>query len=108
MTTWRNVSRLGTIETQERPTGLRRITYPSPTPNSNDTDHTIDAGDAQLRPLPLTDADFDAVADRFVAACRAMQRDGWWWIADPADNRKIKRRILWEMLTLGARKMRRP
>ncbi len=29
--------------------------------------------------LNYTDADFAAVAERFVAAARAMQRDGWWW-----------------------------
>ncbi len=46
--------------------------------------------------LNYTDADFDSVADRFVAAARTMQRDGWWW-ADPAPKRSIKRQILWEM-----------
>jgi glutamate-1-semialdehyde 2,1-aminomutase len=46
--------------------------------------------------LNYTDADFDAVADRFVAAARTMQQDGWWW-ADPAPKRSIKRQILWEM-----------
>ena len=29
--------------------------------------------------LNYSDADFLAVADRFVAAARAMERDGWWW-----------------------------
>jgi glutamate-1-semialdehyde 2,1-aminomutase len=50
--------------------------------------------------LNYTDADFAAVADRFRAACRAMQSDGWWWTDDPTTNRSIKRGILWEMLTL--------
>jgi glutamate-1-semialdehyde 2,1-aminomutase len=46
--------------------------------------------------LNYTEADFDAVADRFISAARAMQQDGWWW-ADPAPKRSIKRQILWEM-----------
>jgi glutamate-1-semialdehyde 2,1-aminomutase len=46
--------------------------------------------------LNYTDADFDAVAERFVAAARTMEQDGWWW-ADPAPKRSIKRQILWEM-----------
>ena len=50
--------------------------------------------------LNYTDADFAAVADRFVGACSAMQRDGWWWTGDAGGGRSIKRRILWEMLTL--------
>ncbi len=29
--------------------------------------------------LNYTEADFEAVAERFVAAARAMQHDGWWW-----------------------------
>jgi glutamate-1-semialdehyde 2,1-aminomutase len=49
--------------------------------------------------LNYTDADYAAVMDRFLAACQAMQRDGWWWTGALAENKSIKRRILWEMLT---------
>ncbi|MDR3537561.1 MAG: aminotransferase class III-fold pyridoxal phosphate-dependent enzyme [Acetobacteraceae bacterium] len=49
--------------------------------------------------LNYTDTDFAAVMERFLAACLAMQRDGWWWKDAPTANRSIKRRILWEMLT---------
>lgn len=49
--------------------------------------------------LNFTDADFDAVAGRFVLACEAMERDGWWWAAEGTTNRSIKRRILREMLS---------
>ena len=49
--------------------------------------------------LDYTEADFEAVAERFVAAARAMERDGWWW-ADPAlTNKAIRRRILREMIS---------
>ncbi|MGC3991027.1 MAG: aminotransferase class III-fold pyridoxal phosphate-dependent enzyme [Chthoniobacteraceae bacterium] len=48
--------------------------------------------------LNYTDADFETVADRFLAAARAMQADGWWW-QDPNPNpTPIKRRILKEMI----------
>ena len=48
--------------------------------------------------LNYTAADFAAVVARFVAAARAMQSDGWWWV-DPAGpaRRPIKRQILREM-----------
>jgi len=49
--------------------------------------------------LNYTDADFAAVMDRFLAACAAMQRDGWWWADAASTDRAIKRRILREMLT---------
>jgi glutamate-1-semialdehyde 2,1-aminomutase len=49
--------------------------------------------------LNYSQSDFEAVADRFLAACRTMQRDGWWWTGEAAANKAIKRRILWEMLT---------
>ena len=48
--------------------------------------------------LNYTDADFAAVADRFVAAATAMRDDGWWW-SDPAlTDKTIKRTILKEMI----------
>jgi glutamate-1-semialdehyde 2,1-aminomutase len=48
--------------------------------------------------LNYTDADFAAVADRFVAAAQAMRDDGWWW-AQPAtvSNQSIRRTLLREM-----------
>ena len=49
--------------------------------------------------LNYTDGDFDAVEDRFLAGCRAMERDGWWGTDDRGSNRSIRRRILREMLT---------
>ena len=48
--------------------------------------------------LNYTDADFDAVAARFVVACLAMQRDGWWWVAEGATNKSLKRQVLWELV----------
>ncbi|HYL26122.1 MAG TPA: aminotransferase class III-fold pyridoxal phosphate-dependent enzyme [Burkholderiales bacterium] len=48
--------------------------------------------------LDCGDADFDTVAERFVAACRAMERDGWWWADAALTNGSIRRGILREML----------
>jgi glutamate-1-semialdehyde 2,1-aminomutase len=48
--------------------------------------------------LNTTDADFDAVAERFVAAAKAMQADGWWWADSSATNKSIRRQILREMI----------
>jgi glutamate-1-semialdehyde 2,1-aminomutase len=48
--------------------------------------------------LNYTEADFAAVADRFIAAAKAMQQDGWWWSNPALTNKSIKRRILKEMI----------
>ena len=48
--------------------------------------------------LNYTEADFAAVADRFVAAAQAMQRDGWWWHNPNLTNKTIKRTILKEVI----------
>jgi glutamate-1-semialdehyde 2,1-aminomutase len=48
--------------------------------------------------LNYTDADFEAVATRFVSGARAMQQDGWWWPGAGMTNKSIKRRILGEMI----------
>ncbi|MFW2830757.1 aminotransferase class III-fold pyridoxal phosphate-dependent enzyme [Sphingomonas sp. ID0503] len=48
--------------------------------------------------LNYDDADFAAVADRFVAAAKAMQADGWWWVPEGATNKTVKRQVLRETL----------
>jgi glutamate-1-semialdehyde 2,1-aminomutase len=48
--------------------------------------------------LNFSDADFDEVTRRFVAAGQAMQQDGWWWTDGAQTHKVIKRRILREML----------
>ncbi len=44
------------------------------------------------------DAAFESALAKFVAAARQMQADGWWWHEADSSNRKIRRRILGEML----------
>jgi len=48
--------------------------------------------------LNYGDADFAAVADRFVAAATTMQKDGWWWDNPALTNKSIKRMVLKEMI----------
>jgi glutamate-1-semialdehyde 2,1-aminomutase len=59
--------------------------------------------------LNYDEADFAAVAERFVAAAAAMQRDGWWWAAPSVTDKAIRRGILREMLRhrLGFGEVRR-
>jgi glutamate-1-semialdehyde 2,1-aminomutase len=49
--------------------------------------------------LNYGDADFAAVAERFVAAAGRMKADGWWWQDAALTNKAIRRQILKEMLT---------
>jgi glutamate-1-semialdehyde 2,1-aminomutase len=48
--------------------------------------------------LNYADADFQAVADRFVAAAVKMRDDGWWWVPGGQTNKSIRRAILKESL----------
>jgi glutamate-1-semialdehyde 2,1-aminomutase len=45
-----------------------------------------------------TDADFEAVADRILAAARHMHADGWWWHPPSMSHRSIKRQVLRELV----------
>lgn len=55
--------------------------------------------------LNYTSSDFDAVAERFVAAAEAMAADGWWW-QDPNAPPPIQRSVLREIIKHGL--FRRP
>ena len=48
--------------------------------------------------LNYTDADFEVVLQRFVAAARSMQADGWWWQDSGLSNKSIRRAVLRETL----------
>jgi glutamate-1-semialdehyde 2,1-aminomutase len=49
--------------------------------------------------LNYSDADFQAVCERFVAAARAMRAAGWWWAAPQQSNKSIRTGLLREMLS---------
>jgi glutamate-1-semialdehyde 2,1-aminomutase len=56
--------------------------------------------------LNYSEADFAAVADRFVAAAQTMRQDDWWWDSPALTNKAIKRTILKELFAhrlFGAR-----
>ncbi|HXA24490.1 MAG TPA: aminotransferase class III-fold pyridoxal phosphate-dependent enzyme [Acetobacteraceae bacterium] len=57
--------------------------------------------------LNYSDADFNAVTDRFLAAATAMARDGWWSTNAATTNRSIRRQILREMLANYRTRLRR-
>ena len=48
--------------------------------------------------LNYSDADFEAVLQRFVAAAQQMKQDGWWWHSPELTNKSIRRSILKETL----------
>jgi glutamate-1-semialdehyde 2,1-aminomutase len=48
--------------------------------------------------LNYSQADFDVVVERFVAAARRMHEDGWWWTDAAMSNRSIRRKVLRELL----------
>jgi glutamate-1-semialdehyde 2,1-aminomutase len=48
--------------------------------------------------LNYTEEDYEAVADRFVAAAKKMKEDGWWWKDAALTNKSIKRRVLKEIV----------
>jgi len=57
--------------------------------------------------LNYTDADLEAVTNKFATAAKAMQQDGWWWSNPLATNTTIKRQILLEMVVHRLKRKRR-
>jgi glutamate-1-semialdehyde 2,1-aminomutase len=51
-----------------------------------------------------TDADFEAVAERFLAAARRMQADGWWWHPPAMTHKSIRRQVLRELVLARLRR----
>ena len=52
--------------------------------------------------LNFSEADFEAVAERFLSAAESMRRDGWFETGALGTDRAIKRRILREILSHAA------
>ena len=48
--------------------------------------------------LNYSDAEFEAVLQKFVLAAQQMQQEGWWWHSPEMTNKTIRRRILKETL----------
>jgi len=48
--------------------------------------------------LDYSDDDIAEVADRFLAGCEAMRRDGWWWTPEGATDRSVRRGMMRELL----------
>jgi len=48
--------------------------------------------------IDYTDADFETVAARILAATAQMAADGWWWSDAALTNKAIRRRVLKEIL----------
>jgi len=57
--------------------------------------------------LNYTDADLEAVTNKFATAAKAMQQDGWWWSNPLATNTSIRRQILREMVVHRLKRKRR-
>jgi glutamate-1-semialdehyde 2,1-aminomutase len=49
--------------------------------------------------LNYTDADFEAVAEKFLAAAREMKADGFWWHDAALTDKAIKRQVLREIVS---------
>jgi glutamate-1-semialdehyde 2,1-aminomutase len=48
--------------------------------------------------LNYSDADFEEVLRRFVAACESMKSAQWFWAPPQLSNKQIRRSILKEMI----------
>ena len=44
--------------------------------------------------LAFTEADFDTVLEKFLAACWRMRDDGWWWSSPALTDKAIRRRAI--------------
>jgi glutamate-1-semialdehyde 2,1-aminomutase len=53
----------------------------------------------------FTEADFQRVSDRFIAACRSMREDGW-WEGPHTTNQAIRKSILGEVIRRGVFKQK--